>query len=98
VPGASTKHTCARGRRPPGAPGPEVGVHGPVRGAVAAHPRNGDQARSPLVPIRAPLRVGPPLGSLYPALSNDIQVGEEGLALNEMQRVATACQSVNPKS
>ena len=38
----------------------------PRRRAVAQHPRHGDQARSPLVPVLAPLRVTPPRRAPHP--------------------------------
>jgi hypothetical protein len=39
---------------------------GPRRGALARHPAPDDPARPPLVPIRAPLRVTPPVRALHP--------------------------------
>jgi len=33
---------------------------------VARHPRDSDQARPPLVPVRAPLRVTPPVRTMHP--------------------------------
>jgi hypothetical protein len=39
---------------------------GPCRGAVARHPAHDDPARPPLVPVRAPLRVTPPVRALHP--------------------------------
>ncbi len=47
-------------RTPP--PSPAAPRHGGHRGRAAAqHPGHRDQARSPLVPVRAPLRVAPPV-------------------------------------
>ena len=61
-------------RRP--APRRRVAVHqhvpravltrGPRQGTVARHPRDSDQTRSPLVPVRAPLWVTPPVRTLHP--------------------------------
>ena len=44
-------------------------ARGPRRRAVARHPRHRDQARPPLVPVRAPLRVAPPVRSPRPLAS-----------------------------
>ena len=38
----------------------------PARGTVARHPRESDQARSPLMPVGVPLRVAPPIRPLHP--------------------------------
>jgi hypothetical protein len=56
-----------RCRTPPCAqtgPGPLLGSEGVW--AITQHPRHGDQARSPLVPVLAPLRVTPPVRPPHP--------------------------------
>jgi hypothetical protein len=70
-----TPARTAAGSRPTGSPSrcttppgarPRHPGHGPRGRAVAQHPRHGDQPRTPLVPVLAPLRVTPPVRTLDP--------------------------------
>ena len=79
---AGSKPPCARPALP----------RGPPQGTVARHPAHRDQARAPLVPVRAPLRVTPSVRTSHPMtrlehVSDSLGCGASALGLVTLRHV-----------
>jgi hypothetical protein len=73
-------------RQMPRSPAPAGGHR---QGTVAHRPRHADQARPPLVPVRAPLRVAPPLWTPHPHAAIRTQIRTDSTSYWDMTVLAS---------